>query len=294
MASTLADIQAIAEAGDQNRAQAMLKELLKQHPTADAWVLAAQWTQHPERKIQCLRQALRLDEWHTQANRLLHQLEGATPRSVPETKREWDNQIGVKDFKQIDRSKSRDPQGSYKERQRFWTQLIYTFLFIFMIFTSGAIMRAVGFLSMGGLNTLFGDPPITELDGIPLAQVEDAIYRISPNLQKASSSQGMEIVDAGYVHQHDFMGVRGEQYAIFIQFLSFTATNVSRNVVIISEDGRNIMMACERTSILANAGDTGVAYTCTLPASGRYAVRVLGREGESVGAYFVGVERLRF
>lgn len=288
-------IKDVAASGDEARARAMLKAHLKQSPTADGWVLAATWTQNREAQIQFLRKALALDAWHTEANRMLHRLEGSAPKDAIRPKTDWDRKTGTMEFKAIDRSKARDLSRDYKDRQRLWTQFGCMFGLIFMFFTTGFALRAVGFISMGGLNTLLGQmAPVTEIDGVPLVDVEDAIYRITPALESEVSNQQMEIVDAGYVHQHRFSGQVGEQYAIFVQFLSFNANRVSRNVVIVASDGTDITNRCERETIIADAGDTGVGFICTLPFTGDYAVRILGRDGESVGAYFIGVEQLLF
>lgn len=293
MSVTTEQIQAVLATGDEQKARVMLKKHLAQTPTADGWVLAAKWTQNPDTKIQYLRKALVIDEWHTEANRLLHRLEGASPKDAKPIVTEWDKTTGMKKFNEIDRSNTRDFSRDRKERQRLWTQFGCMFGVFLMIFVTGFTLRAVGLISVGGLNALLGQPtPVAEVDGVPIEQSEAAVYRIAPVLQEPATNQQMEIVDAGYLHQHDFRGRAGEQYAVFVQFLSVSANKVSRNVAIIATDGTDILPYCESTTIIQNAGDTGVAYICNLPFDGDFAVRILGREGESTGAYFIGVEKL--
>jgi hypothetical protein len=293
MPVTIEQIRATFDADDKKRARAMLKEHLRTNPSADGWYLAATWTKDRDSKIQFLRKALELDEWHTDANRLLHRLEGSAPKDAQRPQTEWDKDTGMKHFNEIDRSKSRDLNEAHKDRQRMWTQFGCMFGMMLMFFVTGFTMRAVGVISMGGLNAFLGQAtPVAEVDGVPLAESETAIFRMPPALRNQATNQDMEIVDAGYLHQHDFDGRAGEQYAIFVQFLSVSANAVSQNVAIVASDGTDITASCERTTIIQSAGDTGIAYVCTLPMTGSYAVRILGVQGESVGAYFIGVEKL--
>jgi hypothetical protein len=126
--------------------------------------------------------------------------------------------------------------------------------------------------------------------GTPLAQRPDAITTLQPSLVEVATSQDMEILDAGYLHQHTFDGYAGQEYAIYVQFLSVNAADVPRNVALIAPDGREATRLCNRGRILQ--GGSNLTLTCLLDRSGTWRVNVLGREGESVGTYFIGVERL--
>lgn len=75
MADSLTPIKRAIRAGDQARARRLLKPVLQDEPSADAWTLAAMVTETNDQAIKCLRKALAIDEWHSEANRMLSRLE---------------------------------------------------------------------------------------------------------------------------------------------------------------------------------------------------------------------------
>jgi hypothetical protein len=79
--------------------------------------------------------------------------------------------------------------------------------------------------------------------------------------------------------------------AVYVQFLSLSANRVSRNVVLLRPNGSNATGGCERGTILQ--GDNNITLTCVLDTTGTWKIRILGRQGESVGVYFVGVEQMQ-
>ncbi len=98
------------------------------------------------------------------------------------------------------------------------------------------------------------------------------------------------MLEPGYVHEYTFAGVHGQEYAIYVQFLSLGANRVSRNVVVLRPDDSDATN-CQADAILQ--GDNNITLTCPLDATGTWKVRILGRAGESVGAYFVGVQQIQ-
>jgi hypothetical protein len=151
-----------------------------------------------------------------------------------------------------------------------------------------------------------GPTPVTEYEGIPLEQLEDA-PAILPSSHReqigektseedsavttTGGGQDADVLENGYLHEYTFDAVSGNEYAIYVQFLSFAANAVSRNVVVLRPDGTDAGANCQRDHILE--GDNNITYICAIDMTGTWNVRILGRDGESVGAYFIGIERMQ-
>lgn len=295
MEDPLQTIEATIQAGQLHEASQMLKPILKEQPSADAWYLAALIIKdsQPQKAIELLRRALALDSWHTASNRLLYHLEGTKPATMTPTQAEWNRQIGVKRVGEIQRRMQKDRHQRHQERQRRYTRIGCSFALIGSLSVSLFALRVIGIMStqMGTLFSLLGGPtPVAVVNGIPLSQVEDAVYYVSPVLSAPANSQSMEILDAGYLHEHTFQAQQGREMAIYVQFVSMNANRVGRNVAVLGPDGKSADDVCYRQRILK--GDSNVAFTCLIDVSGTWSVRVLGRDTESVGAYFIGVESI--
>jgi hypothetical protein len=143
------------------------------------------------------------------------------------------------------------------------------------------------------LTRLFGgSEPVTEIEGVPLDEVRNAPVIVPSSMTKPlnEESRDANVLDPGYVHEYTFDADSGAEYAIYVQFLSISANGVSKNVVVLRPNGTDATPTCERNSILQ--GDNNVTYLCQIDVSGIWKVRILGRNQESVGAYFVGAERM--
>jgi hypothetical protein len=295
MEDHLQAIEAAIQAGQLREARQMLKLILKEQPSADAWYLAALIVKdsQPQQAIELLRRALALDSWHAASNRLLYRLEGTKPATLTPTQAEWNRQIGVKRVGEIKRRMKQDRHQRHQERQRRYTRIGCGFALIGSLAVSFFALRVIGIVSnqMGTLVSLLGGPtPVAVINGTPLSQVEDAVYYVPPVLSAPASSQSMEILDAGYLHEHIFQARQGAEMAVYVQFVSMNANRVGRNVAVLRPDGRSADTVCYRQRLLK--GDTNVAFTCLIDVSGSWSVRVLGRDTESVGAYFVGVQSI--
>ncbi|MBZ0298969.1 MAG: hypothetical protein K8J31_04465, partial [Anaerolineae bacterium] len=155
------------------------------------------------------------------------------------------------------------------------------------------VLLVLGSPIPGRLRSLLGGAaPVAEIDGVPLDQVPDAVMKIPPSLSKIVTQQEplAEILEPGIVHEYTFTARAGEEVAIGIQFFSPTAQRVNRNIAILDPEGKDADRLCPRDRILQ--GDNGAAIICTIHRSGTWQVRLLGREGESSGAYVVSVGRL--
>lgn len=295
MADQLEQIRNLIDSGDLSQARQLLKPLLKQNPSAEAWFLAARTMPTQEQAVACLRRALEIDALHSGANRMLYKLEGV--KSIRELQREQAavSRTDSEPLPPLRRNPRPDRVQRYRERQRMWNRVGCLFGFVGLTMLSLFALGAVGMLPglFGTVQTLIGGPtPVHELDGLPLEQVVDAPLRLEPSHSEDASSRTTSILDHGYLHEYTFSARTGETYAIYVQFLSVGANNVSRNVVLLDPDGLDATRLCQRETILE--GDNGVGLVCTTTKPGTWRVRVLGRQGESVGAYFIGVERLNF
>jgi hypothetical protein len=143
--------------------------------------------------------------------------------------------------------------------------------------------------SYGSAST--GATPVTEIQGTPVYARPDAVVVVVPakSTDLAPQQPISDILEPGFAHEFVFTAQRGEEIAVGIQFFSPTAQGVGRNVTILDPDERSAERICQRESILQ--GDNGVVFICPVHQSGRWKVRLFGREGESSGAYVVAVEK---
>lgn len=165
---------------------------------------------------------------------------------------------------------------------------------IFSVLFSFSIFRAAGLVSSGvtiKLAEILQQPtPIQRVNNVVLADAARPHLQITPSRVEIATAQDVEVLDAGYLHEHYFNAIGGGEYAVYVQFISITAKKVSRNVMIVDPQNGEARERCLTQRILDD--DTNIAFICNIDMSGRWRVLILGRDQESVGAYFVGVERL--
>ncbi len=283
---------------DKASARRILKPLLQANPTADAWFLAANAMESDEQAIVCLKKAVELDSWHAKANRMLLKLEET--KTINERIRETSTQPAISvpvtgplpELKRKPRANKSDVRAS---RRRMWTRvgcgsfLLASFACSVMTFSLiGLVPGAIGaFIQFTG-----GPPPITELDGIPIEDVPNAALFIEPAVSEEATDRQVNVLEHGYVHEYSFEARTGDEYAIYIQFMSLSSSNVDGNTIVIDPSG-TISTHC--TSLGQGGllgGEANVTINCIIDEPGTWHVRVLGINGESVGAYFAGIDRL--
>lgn len=299
-ADPLMPIREALNTGDKKAAQKMLRPLLKDHPTAEMWRLAAQACTTNEKAIECLRRAVALDPFHDGANRLLFKLESAQSMMlVVEEQPSMEMLIApthdlTPAWAVPDEIHKTGELRKAKRKSSHTTRNILLFsLLLLGIAASVLTLNMVGIIS-GPITTLTmltgGGAPVREIGGVSINQVEAASTLISPSHSERLDGRDTDVLEPGYQHEYTFEGRFGQEAAIYVQFLSLAANRVSRNVVLLRPDGSDATAGCTHDTILQ--GDNNVALTCELDASGEWKLRILGREGESVGAYFVGVEQI--
>lgn len=287
--------------GNKLRARRLAKVILQDNPSADAWFLAAHAMESDEQRIRCLKQALELDPWHQKANRMLLKLEDS-PRDTREMEmirqtQELTQTPGMKNVLDIKREgKPLEFQKRAKRRKRLNRMLVIGFLVLSMSCTVitfsliGVIQGPLAFLiQLGG-----GPAPVTELDGTPIRDVRNAAATIEPARQVENVSEDVNVLEHGYVHEYSFEVRSGDEVSGYVQFMSVSADDVEANVLIVNPRdqivGRDVCNFLGEAGLLG--GDGNVTFTCFINVTGTWRIRMLGVNGESVGAYFVGVETL--
>ncbi len=287
-------IRAALQAGELDKARKMVRWLLKNEPSAEAWYLAAQVVEAKDEKIKCLRQAITLDTWHKAANLELYKIEGSTPTEIVQRQTEWTRKAGEKPVTEIKRQLKQDRFQQQAQRHRVYTRMGCVCSIFFSIFFSLSVFRAAGLMSAGlsrALAQLFNQPkPVDAINNTPIAMISKPQLILTPSQVKAASPQGVEVLDAGYVHEHNFIGVPGVEYAVYVQFISATAKHVTRNVTIVDPNNGEAGQRCPVEHVLQD--DTNVSFVCNVDVPGKWRILIMGRDQESVGAYFVGVRKL--
>ncbi|MDX1996021.1 MAG: serine/threonine-protein kinase [bacterium] len=259
--------------------------------TADNLFRQAQGTDDTTVALALLKQALDLDPWHVEANRLRLKLEkaraAATPPPTPKPLT-----TPLPEMKRSTRDQEKQRQRRLQQRRRRIATLAG-----FMLLSASCSALTSGLLGLfpgviATVTQIFGGrPPVTEINGVPIENLPDAAALVPPSKSVEAPQQGADVLDHGLLHEYLFEAVQGEEYYIYIQFMSLAASSVAKNVVVITPSGNPA-----RTEQCYSMGEGGLlggeantTITCMIDQTGTWRVRVLGIEGESIGAYFVGV-----
>jgi len=322
------ELQPIRDAlrdSDKQRAQELLRPLLS-NPTAEIWYLAANASTTRDKAIANLKRALALDPWHTRSDRMLlklsqeqrEQANDLARRNPPRKTRSASTTTApfvddgslaeldmiapsvdtlVGDARAIDKAVLPTLKKAKPTRKRSgWGRLGCVFGILLSLSSSLLVMNLLGLAKgvTGGVKVaLGGATPVREVAGIPIAEITAPALVVEPEKIERIAF-GASIVDTlndGYAHQYEFAVSAAQEVVVFVQFLSPMATHVNENVAILDSSGRNAEARCTRDAIVG--GNTGLTFTCRVNDSGFWAVRIFGQEGQSVGVYFVSVNRLQ-
>ncbi len=262
--------------------------------TADDLVEAAKDAMNDEEALGYLRRALEINPWHDQANRMRLKLEGAhspvttttkipavvaPTQPLPELKRN----IWMTDAQRerVSRRKTRRRIGIISVVMLSMACTALTFSLV------GIIPGVIGFTTQ----LLGGGRAVTQIDGVPIEDIPNAAALVPPSKSVGAPQQGADAIDHGYSHEYVFAAQSGQEYYIYIQFMSVSAGNVAKNVAVLDPSGGIVTdTACQSlgdSGLLGGEGNTTI--TCEINQNGFWKVRILGVRGESVGAYFIGV-----
>jgi hypothetical protein len=284
-----ADISAIRDAlrrHDRAHARDLLRPALLSRPDADLWALAARACDTREAALGCLERALGLDPAHAGALALKDRLLASSPPEPPQPA----GPLPMPPLAMFD-----PPLKPARNRRKrtTWDWLLLA-AFTLLGASGGAFaLSAVGVTSgfVTTLNQASGGPtPFADWQGVPLADVPN-LPEVLPAARSSplgSAGRATDVLDPGYAHEYRFEAQAGDEVAIYVQFLSLAANQVSRNIALVRPDGSSAAANCTRDYILL--GDNNVALVCPIDLAGEWRVRLTGRANESTGAYFVGVE----
>ncbi len=278
-------IRKAIRAEQKDTAREMLRPILTSQPTAEAWYLAAQIASNRAQSVNFLRRALALDPEHYAAKRGLLLLEGAkaSVTTMPDLTATGTTAATAG-------SKAR---ASTSAPSRRWSRIgLLIFMLVLIVALAAFALDAVGVYQglFTGITIASGGPtPISAINGVPLAQADNAAALAPAAQSKQANSRDADIIENGYLHEYRFLASTAQQITVNVQFYSLAAKRVSHNIAVVGADGIDIFPRCSQTA--ASEVDTAVNVTCSIVNPGTYLVRVLGRSGESVGAYTIGVQR---
>lgn len=299
MANRITLIRELLKAGDKAKARKLISPLLDETPTVELWVLAAQAADSEKAAIYCLREALKIDPMDSAANRLLMKIEGSKPLTEKEKKKR-STQVVQPVSPQADPIKAatmRKRQTMQYERvaaRRRVRGMIFWLLFIALfaligLFAANVIGVFPGFI--GFATRLLGGPaPVTEINGVPIKKLNYPISVVPISQSQRLSVSHFDLIDHGYVHEYTFPREFQELFAVNVNFLSPTPRNFAGNVGVYNNVGLDVTTtecghATPGNSLIP--AQAGVTLICTASRSGQWSVRILGMEGESVGAYAI-------
>lgn len=257
----------------------------KKTETADEWVAKAAVTTDEAEAIRLLKRALELEPLHSKANRLLFQLEGAVPKTAaPKPKR--DTPVTTSDLSNLKKPTV------YGRKRNTWNYTVgigtvvvaVSVVFFYLMLSGSPIATQIA-------NFIQGKQAVTQIGGVPLNQVPNAVMKINPQ-DRVSIGDGQTIrssIENGFVTAYVFDVGEGQTFDINVLFIDTTAQRVSENVAVMDMAGNAAGERCDK--VVTPNGDTGVGFSCRIDENGQWSVRVLGITGQSVGRYQVYVDR---
>ncbi len=258
----------------------------KKPDSADDWVKKAVITENPDEAIGYLKRALELEPLHSKANRMLFSLEGAVPKAASNPK-------VVTSPPSADLSPLKKVNSSNPKRSNWFYAVVVgsilvgiSVLFFILMMTNSPIATQIA-------NFVQGRHAVTEINGVPLNKVPNAVMQIYPQ-DRTTILFGQKIntrLENGYSHAYVFDTLAGQSIGVGVWFVSPTAQHVTKNVVVVDPSGKSAGTRCQSTN--TSGDDTAINFACEIDQSGQWSVRILGIDGESTGNYWVNVERSR-
>ncbi len=254
--------------------------------TAEAFYQQAVTASDPKEAIRLLKRALELEPLHSKANRLLFQLEGATPALNASRPAAPVPAVATESLRKVAPRQSGHGMG-------FWISIAAAVvlgftLLVYLLYNSGTPLGQ----QIGDLLT--GKRPVTQINGTPVQYIPNMVLTISP-YQTREIIPGAErtrgLAENGIAYDYAFKVKTGRTYNVVVVFSSPTATRVNKNVAVLDTHGQTAESRCRREPPIDVNMDISAMLTCTVDADGTWRVRVFGVEGESTGDYFVRVDQ---
>lgn len=266
-----------------------IKQLTPMGEKADDWYNKAKAvaTGDPGQAIPYLKRALELEPLHSNANRMLLQIEGSTPahRAVPQPQSPTVREEELEPLKKVNRAPKRNT----------WTYISILAGILMSITSIFFILSFTGSPLAGRITDIVtGKRPINDIEGTPVKDIPHVVLTVQPQTTKKIQPQQRlsDILDAGIAHEYTFDVQAGQDFAVAVWFVSPTATRVTKNVALLDSSGRDMTSTCQHDQLFPGAADTSIVLTCRISQSGTWKVRIFGIDSESTGAYFVTVEAM--
>jgi hypothetical protein len=235
--------------------------------------------------MRLLRKALTIDPMHTNANRLLSKLEGRVPEDIRKSP------AGLRSAGRTPKIDNLKPVRS--EGSGFNTILILGGLVVAL--SIGYLLLSQNPEFQRSLTRLFSPPPVTTIDGTPVADVPGAVLRINPHATQTidydqrlgCTPENNCFFEAGIVHEYTFSVTEGQSLLVGIWFNAGSASRIEDYTALLDGNNRLTTDRCQPT-----LNDTGsvIRFDCAVDQTGQWKVRILGIEGESTEGYWVTVE----
>lgn len=202
---TLTEVRAAIKQGERKRGITLLKTILQENPTADAWCLAARLTEHKQTALRYVRQALILDPQHNEALTMLHDLGG--------TRRSFYGMLADETLASVYEQCSRSPLLS---RLPPGAQLaVFSLLMLAML---GGLGLAIGLFVSSRQPALPKDPPETQpVVLVSAGQMADRLRASSLALVDLEIVSGAEAGEAAQVIRFSLEDAAANQYPVEIQ-----------------------------------------------------------------------------
>jgi hypothetical protein len=235
--------------------------------------------------MRLLRKALTIDPMHTNANRLLSKLEGRVPEDVrksPAGLRSAGRTPKIDDLKPVRSS------GSGSNNILIIGGLVIALSIAYLLLSQNPDVQR-------SITRLFSPPPVTAIDGTPVADVPNAVLRINPHATRAigydqrlgCTPENNCFFEAGIVHEYTFNVTEGQTLLVGIWFNAVSATRIQDYTALLDANNRTTNDRCQ--TILNDVGSI-IRFDCAVDQTGQWKVRILGIEGQSTAGYWVTIE----
>ncbi len=289
------------------RARQQLKQLAQQPPTADFYYYSAFVARKRGQATAVLRRALKLDNFHPGANRLLMQIEDGKVtvpvRIMPDPPHRpaprVTTEARVITERDIQHKRRRLQRRNRRPRSRSRIAIVMVSALLLSLSSSWLVMMLLG-VGGGFTNPVLEAAGVQEgirnYKGTPIAEVEyparlsDLPATFNAILELGGANATGEVLRDGALHEYTLIAAQGQSMAIAVQFFSPFAEDVYPNVAILDPAGNHAEEQCRREVIIDT--QTGAAFVCSIHVSGSWRVRVFGDEGESSGVYVVTADVL--
>lgn len=240
-------------------------------------------THDQDEVIRYLKQALELDPLHSDANRLLSRIEGATPAPM----RRMGQPTLTPDPGKVNftpREKTKIPTKSSSP----WSLIMLLGVSGVLIFALiGALLIISGTVRLDGSNPDV-PPPVLEINGTPAKLIPGIVLTVQPleshiqTLRLGDSRRA--ILEAGRSHEYRFTANSGQNIVLTLYFSS-GSLNVFRNTLVIDPLDNSRSNNCVHDTSVQD--QSRVIYNCRITISGTWRIRLFGVRGEGAGDYTI-------